>query len=576
MKYTDILKENTHLGESLSSEKYTIRVLSNIVVNQLGEILEYFLRDNAIPAVVSFGDYDNIVQDSFNVSNENLVIVFWELSNLIDGLHYRAEIFSDEEIKELERKVLAEIELVFESLKSLPLVLFNRFSTLLFCHNTIIQGQLETLARRLNGRLETMVSKNIHLIDIDKVIATVGVQNSVDFRYFYSSKVLYTVVFFQAYARKIQPYIMAANGLMKKAIIFDCDNTLWKGIIAEDGFENIELSRIERVGAIFSEIQSLALSLQRNQGVLLGLCSKNNLADVNKVLDEHPDMLIRNNDLSIKIINWKDKASNLKEISNELNIGLESIVFIDDSDFEVELVKNELPEVTVLKVPSKIHEYPKMIRDNFGLFFGFSMTEEDRSKTTMYQQQAERALEEKKIGNINDYLSSLGITVKVHIDDYSSVSRMAQITQKTNQFNLTTKRYTEAEILKFVSDETVKVISIAVSDKFGDSGVTGLCVFKILPSENIAEIDTLLMSCRIIGRNIEYAFMDVIAEFAMKENVSKVFATYKKTEKNEQVCDFYDRCGLDRVEADSDIDRYVLNVKDYKQKKIEYIEVRNG
>jgi FkbH-like protein len=575
MKYTDILSENSRLEKHLQDERYSIKVLSNIVVNQLDDILEYYSRRSSIPAVVSFGEYDNIVQDSIKLMDENLVIIFWELANLIDGLQYRSEILSNDDIRALEEKTFAEIKLVFDSLADIPLVLFNRFSSLVFSHNAITQNQLDILASRLNSRIEGVAGKNIHLVDTDKVIAMTGIQNCVDFRYYYLSKALYTVDFFQSYVKKVLPFIRSASGLIKKAIIFDCDNTLWKGVVAEDGFENIKLSSSDRVGAIFSEIQGLALSLKKNHGVILGLCSKNNLADVDKVLDEHPDMLIRNKDLVIKKINWNDKVSSLKEISHELNIGLDSIVFVDDSDFETELIKKSLPEITVLKVPSKVYEYPSMLRDNLGLFFSVSQSDEDQNKTQLYKQQAMRASEEKKIGNIDDYLSSLGLTLKVYIDDASRISRIAQISQKTNQFNLTTIRYTELEVTKLVSDDSVKVVSIGVSDKFGDNGITGLCVLKFDRNKKVAKIDTLLMSCRVLGRNIEYAFMDVIADLAIKENVMKIYATYMKTAKNEQVCDFYERCGLEIKDKTEALNRYVLDVNNYKRKNLKYIEVVN-
>ncbi|MDC1239877.1 HAD-IIIC family phosphatase [Litorivicinus sp.] len=567
------MSENSRYEKNLKGERYSIKVLSNIVVNQLGDILEYGSRKASIPAIVSFGDYDNIIQDGFNPTDANLVIIFWELPNFIEGLHYRVDALTNDEMTMLEEKIVNEILLVFDSLESIPLVLFNRFSSLLFNQSTPLQGHLETLANRLNNRIDQMVLNNIHLVNVDKVIATVGIQNSADFRYFYSSKALYTIAFFQAYVNTILPYILAANGKMKKAIIFDCDNTLWGGILGEDGLDNISLSPNNRVGTVFSEVQGLALSLKKNQGVLLGLCSKNNPADVDKVLDEHPDMLIKKDDLSIKKVNWNDKVSNLKQISNELNIGLDSIVFVDDSDFEVELIKKELPEITVLKVPTKIYKYPMLLRNAFGLFFGMGQTDEDRNKTQIYKQQNERKAEEKSFSNIDDYLESLGLKIRVYVDDSSSIMRLAQISQKTNQFNLTTTRYTDSLISKLILESNVRVVSISVSDKFGESGITGLCILKFDRMAKAGHIETLLMSCRIIGRNIEYAFMDTLICLVKKEGVSKLNASYRKTSKNEQVSDFYTRCGFTSLDTIESVTRYSLDVNNYKEKDIKYIEV---
>ena len=418
--------------------------------------------------------------------------------------------------------------------------------------------------------------KNFHLIDIDKIIAGLGIKNSVDFRHYYSSKVLYNVNFYQSYIKFILPYILAANGKKKKALILDCDNTLWKGILGEDGFDKINLSINDSQGKIFNEVQSLALALKKKKGVLLGLCSKNNSTDVDEVLEKHPDMIIKNDDLVIKKVNWNDKATNLRDISEELNIGLDSMVFIDDSDFEIELIKQKLPEITSLKVPSKISEYPDLIRNTSSLFFDINESAEDQNKTEMYKQQNQRKLAEKNANNIEDYLSSLELKIKVIVDDNNFISRMAQMTQKTNQFNLTTIRYTENDLSRFVTDDKFKVICISVSDKFGDSGITGLCILKINKPEKLAIIDTFLMSCRVIGRNVEFAFINNIIDKLKRENIERIVSNYYKTLKNDQVSDFFDKCGFNLKKKSENEKNYFLNLKNHQIKLTEYIEVNDG
>ena len=571
MKYSHILKENSRLEYMVNNEKYSIHVLSNIIVNQLGEILEYFLRDRSIPGKVSFADYDNIIQASQKSNKYDAIIIFWEISNYIEGFQYQAEIITKDKLMEIEKKIINEMELVFESLKNSSLVLFNRFSSMIFSHTNPFCNELEEMVNRLNNYIDKKNLDNFYFIDIDKAIATVGVSNSVDFRYYYSSKALYTIAFFKDYTNLVLPFFLAVSGKKKKAIIFDCDNTLWRGVVGEDGFDNINLSPNDPVGKIYHEIQSLALSL-KNQGIILGICSKNNLTDVERVLNDHSDMLIRNKDLVIKKINWNDKASNLKEISEELNIGLDSIVFIDDSDFEIELVKQKLPQVTTLKVPSKIYEYPHMIRNAQNLFFDISKSNEDQNKTEMYKQQTLRKNAEKNSSNIEDYLLSLALKIRVFFDDKSLVTRMAQMTQKTNQFNLTTNRYTEADLLNFVMKDDFKVICISVSDKFGESGVTGLCILKLDKNKKVAKIDTFLMSCRIIGRNIEYAFMDKIIYLLKKENFFEVYANFKQTMKNDQVSKFYDNCGFKLLDTNDNFKSYSIIINDYKYRDIQYIE----
>jgi FkbH-like protein len=571
MKYTEILRENSLLKKQLKSESYKISILSNITVNQLKEILEYELRRDALNANVIIGDYDNIVQDSFKYNNSNLVIVFWELCNLIEGLQYKIDLMTDSEYDELLNQTKSEIDIVIENLKSSSLVLFNKFSSLPFTFSMPGNPKMKTFAQKLNNYLEKKIQSNILLIDFENVLAKNGINNSIDLRYFYSSKALYTLGTFINYSSFIKPYVFAATGKAKKALIFDCDNTLWKGILGEDGFDGIEMSSKTKNGAIFSEIQNIALSLVK-RGIIIGLCSKNNYQDVQEVIEKHPDIKLKNEDITIKKINWKDKVSNLNEIAKELNIGLDSIVFVDDSSFEVNFVKKEIPEIKVLQVPKNLYEYPELLRKNLGLFFNLSMTKEDFKKIQMYKQQVKRQEAEKNFKNLDNYLESLGLKVTINVDNPEIVPRMAQMTQKTNQFNLTTKRYTETDIKNFVENSKYRIIAISVSDNFGDSGITGLAIVELDKENKEGIIDSLLMSCRIIGRKIEFAFMDIIIETLSKENIKVLKANYLKTLKNEQVSNYYEKCAFELIDNNNQNKYYKINMNNYKYFNINYIE----
>jgi|APSaa5957512535_1039671.scaffolds.fasta_scaffold19236_3 FkbH-like protein len=574
LKYSEVLKLNKELGNNLKSSSYDITVLSNIIVHQSKEMLEYSLRGEGINANVKFGDYDNIVQDSKKYQDSNSVIIFWELCNIIDGLQYKIELMNNNQLNELLEKTKIEIDLVMKNLEKTSLVLMNKFTSLSFSYSKIRKNNLDELASHINHYLEENLSENVRLVDIEKVIGSVGFTNSLDMRFFYSSKALYTIDFFKVYAQFVKPIFMSATGKVKKALIFDCDNTLWKGILGEDGFDNIEMSNLTNEGNIFAEIQSMALAINK-QGILIGLCSKNNPDDVNEVINSHPDMQLKNDNITIKKINWRDKVSNLKEISAELNIGFDSLVFVDDSTFEVNLIREHLPGITVLQVPEKLYDYPALFRKNIGLFYNLSITEEDSKKVEMYKEQVKRETDKKEFTDIEDYLSSLELKITIFEDDESIIPRMSQITQKTNQFNLTTKRYTEGDIQNFINDPNSDVYAFSVADKFGESGVTGLCIVSDNSKAKWAEIDTLLMSCRIIGRNIEYAFMDYLIGKMKVKKKHILNAKYIKTQKNEQVKEFYDKCSFNLVEEDDSIRDYVFDINNYKSRKLNYIEVIN-
>jgi len=575
LKYSEILKLNTDLGYNPDLKSYTITVLSNITVNQIKEICEYSLRTEGVNTIVKIGDYDNIVQDSLKYNKSNLVIIFWELSNIVEGFHFKIELFNDDQLKTILEKTKSEIDLVFKNLEQTSLVLFNKFTSLHFASSNIKKTNFEKAADQLNQYLKEKKRTNVKLIDLEKVIAKVGVDSSIDLRFFYSSKSLYTIDFFKAYAEYVKPYIMSATGKAKKAIIFDCDNTLWKGILGEEGFKNIEMSPNTKDGTIFSEIQSMALALNK-QGILIGLCSKNNPQDVDEVIKSHPDMQLRDEHITINKSNWSDKVTNLREIARELNIGLDSLVFVDDSSFEVNLIKRQLPEITVLQVPERLYSYPKMLQEHMGLFYNLSSTKEDKDKSEMYKKQIQRESAKNEFSDIEEYLASLKLKLTIFEDDKSIIPRMSQMSQKTNQFNLTTKRYTEKDISNFITKSDSKVYAFSISDKFGDSGVTGLCIINFDKKNQAADIDTFLMSCRIIGRNIEFAFMDYLVNSLKNFKVQTVTAKHIKTPKNEQVNDFFETCSFSLNCSTDTAKDYILNISAYKPKQLKYIMIING
>jgi FkbH-like protein len=575
LKYSEILRLNKEIGETLESKPYKISILSNIIVHQIKEILEYQLRTGGINANVVLGDYDNIVQDSLKYKESNAVLIFWELCNIIDGLQFKIDLFDDRQLNEIFEKTKSEIDLILKNLGKTSLVLLNVFTSLSFSTSARRKTKLEEIADQLNQYLADNIPANVRLVELDKVIASIGVEDSFDYRYYYSSKALYTVNFFKSYAEYVKPFIMSVNGKAKKALIFDCDNTLWKGILGEDGYDNIEMSPRTKDGLIFAEIQSIALALNK-QGILICLCSKNNPEDVDKVIKSHPDMQLRDKHITINKSNWSDKVSNLREIAQELNIGLDSFVVVDDSKFEVNLIRELLPEVTVLQVPERLYEYPKLLRENSGLFYNLSFTDEDHKKIEMYNQQAKRESSRNEFTDIENYLASLELNMTVYQDEDSIIPRMSQMSQKTNQFNLTTKRYTEGDIKNFIDDDSANVFAFSVADKFGDSGITGLCIIIFNDKNQTAVIDTFLMSCRIIGRNIEYAFIDYLVDILKSNKINEIQAKYIKTQKNGQVKTFYDKCSFRLTDSNESVRNYTLVVSEYKPRLVNYIEVLDG
>jgi FkbH-like protein len=575
LKYSEILKLNQAYINASEAPLMRIRVLSNITVAQLNDILEYHLRSNNVPVIVTSGDYDNIVQNSGSQLESDAVIIFWELCNLIEGFQYKVENLSADQLSSIIEKTKNEIDLVLKNLEKTAIVLFNKFSTVVFTNSSLRTGNFEKVCKELNIFLEDRIGSNGVLIDLEQIIGKVSIEKSIDLRYFYSSKALYTILFFKTYAYHIAPAFFSLKGKARKAIIFDCDNTLWKGVLGEDGFDNIEMSSKTKNGKIFEEIQSLAKSFA-SRGILIGLCSKNNLEDVQMVLKNHSDMILREDVITMVKVNWDDKVNNLKLIAKELNIGLDSIVFVDDSDFEIGLVRSELPEVKCIQVPSNLLEYPQVIRSLESDFFSLTQSAEDVKRTELYKQELNRSRDVNSFTDIDSYLRSLDLVLTIYSDAKKLIPRIAQLTQKTNQFNLTTKRYSEPEISNFTESKDYMVISYGVGDKYGDAGIVGVLILQMDSANASAQIDTLLMSCRVIGRNIEIAFFDYLINELASKGIKNLTSTYAKSLKNEQVKFFFDKLGFKLTNELNETKNYQLLVDEYSMKKITYITIQHG
>jgi len=368
-----------------------------------------------------------------------------------------------------------------------------------------------------------------------------GIENTIDYKGYLKNKLLYKHQFYWTYVQLIQPYFNAFTGQVNKLLALDCDNTLWSGILGEDGAQHIDMDENTYKGQAFAAAQFRALGLG-NKGVLLALASKNNPEDVDGVLNTHDNIVINDNALVAKKVNWNPKGENLQQLSKELNIGVDSFVFVDDSDFEVQMMRDQMPSVKTIQVPKNAVQYYIEQMQWSNHFVQLNESEEDQKKLDQYKQNVQRADAEKKFDNFEGFLKSLELQLTIYKNHEQIVPRMAQMTQKTNQFNLTTQRYTDAQIEQFVSSDAYDCFAFGVQDKFGDNGITGLCIVHYL-DDSTATIDSLLMSCRILGRTIEYQFMDeVLAQVFSKVELLK--ADYLVSKKNAQVSDFYDKIGF--------------------------------
>lgn len=386
----------------------------------------------------------------------------------------------------------------------------------------------------------TVMYDNFLMLDFNSLVMMYGYCGLYSADYFYLSRSPYKQKGYELLKSRLESVLDAYYGRIKKVLVLDLDNTLWGGVVGEDGVDGIKLSN-EGIGKAFLDFQMCIRSL-RSIGVLLAINSKNNPIDVNKVFDEHKQMALKRDDFTVCKINWRDKVTNMKEIAAELGLGLDSFVFIDDSEFERNYVGGLLPEVAVPTLPKDVAELPFWFINEvvYKYFPKLKILDEDRNKAQQYSAYLERKKLSVAVG-LSEYIQSLNIAIDVYSKNLL-ISRLAQLTQKTNQFNLTTKRYTETDMVKML-DDGVAVYAMDYADKFGKEGTVGLAIVSI--QKTWAYLDTFLMSCRIIGRRVEYAFLlAVVRDIIHRFGNMTIVGLYNPTEKNVLVKDFYSSCGM--------------------------------
>lgn len=391
------------------------------------------------------------------------------------------------------------------------------------------------LVSKINCKLAELAQSysNIYVLDLEYLVLKYGSENLFDSRFYYSAKVQFSLFGIQKVSEQLATAILSISGRRKKCLVLDLDNTLWGGIIGEDGIEHINLSN-DGTGRAFYDFQKKIEKL-RNTGTVLAICSKNDKEIALDAINNHPYMVLREEKFAALRINWDDKASNIMSIAEELNLGLDSLVYLDDSVHEREVVRKLLPEVTVPDMPEDFSEYPKFL-SGLPYFETFSFTDEDTKRGQMYTQERQRKDLQKSAGSFDEFLMSLDIKVKVKEADNFTIPRIAQLTQKTNQFNLTTRRYTESNIREFFYNPSWRVFGASTSDKLGDSGIVGVAICEI--NEGTVRLDTFLMSCRVLGRGIEQAFLTAVLEISKKANMKTCTAEYIQTKKNGMARDF--------------------------------------
>lgn len=493
-----------------------IEIISNINMDSL----KFYLKEYKVKNSCSYGNYliDLLDENSKLYSAETTCVVcFLDIDTLSEDIHVIFQALL--KLKEKNKTII------------LNTISFYPFYLDTFTNETLLK-ELE-----LNKKIINFVRENhFLLLDFSSIVKRVGFENIYNDKYWYMGKIKYTTKAFETIGQNIKELLKANKESCKKCLVLDLDNTLWGGVIGEG---EIELSN-EGKGSIFQEFQRKIKRL-KDFGILLAINSKNNYEDAIEGLN-HSSSILKEEDFIIIKANWDDKSQNIKVIANELNIGEDSLVFIDDNPVEREFVKNTT-KVCIPDFPEDIYELNTWFIKEvvYKYFYKLEINNEDLNKQNQYVAKIKRD-EISKNMSYEEFLKNLEIKLTFSINDEKNIQRYAQLTQKTNQFNLTTKRYTIQDIEIFINDNNYLVIGVEYEDKYAKEGIIGLAIVKI---EEEAYIDTLLLSCRVLKREVENELINKIIE--LLPNSKKIIGEYIETSKNILVKDLYNNLGFTKI-----------------------------
>ena len=544
---SDYIALSKNIDDLKSDKNLKVAILSSFTLNGLSETLHVKCSDLGIRYQSYMSGYNQYNQEILNSKSKlynfspDVTFLIIDVRNFFGNSFHSAHNISDDERKVLAKEKINDLENLVKTFEknSKSKLVITTLNVPSYSPNGIIETKLEfgfhEMIEEVNTSLRQISKKHVSLYvyDFRQFISKFGENNVFDNRQFHLGDIQIAFNFIPFLANDFMSYIKPMCGTNRKCIVLDLDNTLWGGIVGEDGFDGIELGDTPN-GKAFVEFQKELLSLW-NQGIILAINSKNNLEDAMKVISEHPNMVLREKHFANIQINWGDKAINLKKIADEINIGLNSMVFFDDDKINCERIKQEFPEVLTVNLfgdPSQFSTILKELND----FNVLQRTAEDKKRGEMYSQQRERKNLERNVSNLNDFLNKLDIRVKIKKSNNFLIPRISQLTLKTNQFNLTTRRYQEEEIRNLSNDTNFSVGCAQVLDKFGDNGVTGVYIVK--KNETYWTIDTFLLSCRIMGRGVENAILSQILKEAKLNGVEELRAEFIPTPKNKPAENF--------------------------------------
>jgi FkbH-like protein len=537
----------------LKKELLAMQVEHEVFISQYGEAVQQLLQPDS----------------KLYAAKPDMLVLYLDLGQLRPDLNDALAFSASSQRADIQAEIVSEVLALVRSARAHcdATILVNNFPVL---PRTALGIGLDPVfkfaVRQMNQRLAEELSgmPNCVLYDCDSLWAEVGWSDR-DRRFEMLAQFPFGQKLQRLLVREWLRYFRALQGRARKCVVVDLDNTLWGGILGEDGPENIQMGDTPH-GRPYRCFQQNLQTLSR-RGILLAVCSKNNSADVLAVFRDHPDLLLREKDFASLQINWQDKATNLRAIASELNIGLQHLVFIDDNPTERQWVREALPEVLVPELPTDAALYADVLTDCE--LDTLALTEEDLRRTRMYSEDRKRREFKVAAPTYEQFLHELGLEVQVDALTPQMLDRAAQLCQRTNQFNLTTRRHTAVDLQSFANSPGAVVLMMSVRDRFGDYGCTGLSIG--LRNGARLEIDSFMVSCRVLGKQVEYALFAALVDWARRTDCTDVVGSYVPTAKNSICAEFYPKCGL--LPAGSNPQTFVRALAELTAAPIDHIKL---
>jgi FkbH-like protein len=571
LDYFALAKEARALNTAEAAKVVRIALLADCATQHLTGIMRAIAARDNVRAEIYEGNYDGIDLEILDPNSALYAFAPQYVAILLSSEKLKARLYASGDRRTFADDAVGRLENLWTSLRAQSQATIVQSTFVMPSERAFGNYELKvadsvgSIFAEINYRLAAKArdAKNVLLNDVDFLAASVGRAQWLDARMWNMAKTPCRLEHLPLLAQSLLDTVFAASGMFVKCVVLDLDNTLWGGVIGDDGLEGIALGEFDE-GEAFVAFQQFIRELKR-RGIILAVVSKNEHANAVLPFREHPHMVLKEEDISVFVANWDNKADNIRQVQKTLNIGFDSLAFLDDNPFERNIVREFLPEVVVPDLPEDPSLYLQTLA-GLNLFETASFSAADLERANQYREETQRELTKTQFTNINDYLISLRMEIRLERFNAFNLPRIAQLIQRSNQFNLMTRRYGEAACEAMMTDPSFAPLTLRLADKFGDYGLISVVILK--PAGDDVEIDEYLMSCRVLQRGVESFTMNNIFSYATRIGAKRVVGHYLPTKKNDMVKGFFKSFGFEKIaDGEGGASQWALAVDAYQPRE---------